>query len=399
MDIKTNMALLAEAAAIDANLNIVNEANVDAVRESYNSIPECVGITVTEAADVVVTPVAGDYFVEMTNLAPFLLDSGIRSVSKALDMVAEANGLEPKSVGLIIDSQDTVSRMLYESTAKAKRTGNDKIRENAISKVSKNIAIAKRLMSEGYKVAKKRSDAKVCSKCGKAKGKCECDGANCSTGSNAVIAEGDKTGKRIAEQVNESLAIIWGDKSEYQNLSESQLMVVLETKIYRTKQEIKNAIKDIEKKPDAGDHIVSFFTNWFKFALLNIGVGVASTIGGSAVGAIAGGSTGAQVGGLVAAGVTASPIMLIIVFVTTLCCTKILHVAGSITDKKKQINKIIKAIDDSIPKAKKSDNDKLVDELTKAREKAEEKLKELNDASAGRSKFYQNTRSESVESI
>ena len=192
MDIKTNMALLAEAAAIDANLNIVNEANVDAVRESYNSIPECVGITVTEAADVVVTPVAGDYFVEMTNLAPFLLDSGIRSVSKALDMVAEANGLEPKSVGLIIDSQDTVSRMLYESTAKAKRTGNDKIRENAISKVSKNIAIAKRLMSEGYKVAKKRSDAKVCDKCGKAKGKCECDGGNCSTGSNAVIAEGDE---------------------------------------------------------------------------------------------------------------------------------------------------------------------------------------------------------------
>lgn len=195
MDIKTNMALLAEAAAIDANLNIVNEANVDAVRESYNSIPECVGITVTEAADVVITPVAGDYFVEMTNLAPFLLDSGIRSVSKALDMVAEANGLEPKSVGLIIDSQDTVSRMLYESTAKARKTGNDKIRENAISKVSKNIAIAKRLMSEGYKVAKKRSDAKVCDKCGKAKGKCECDGANCSTGS-AVIAEGDKTGKK-----------------------------------------------------------------------------------------------------------------------------------------------------------------------------------------------------------
>lgn len=373
MDIKTNMALLAEAAAIDANLNIVNEANVDAVRESYNSIPECVGITVTEAADVVVTPVAGDYFVEMTNLAPFLLDSGIRSVSKALDMVAEANGLEPKSVGLIIDSQDTVSRMLYESTAKARKTGNDKIRENAISKVSKNIAIAKRLMSEGYKVAKKRSDAKVCDKCGKAKGKCECDGANCSTGS-AVIAEGDKTGKRIAEQVNESLAIIWGDKSEYQNLSESQLMAVLETKIYRTKQEIKNAIKDIEKKPDAGDHIVSFFNNWLKFALLNIGVGVA-------------------------AGISATPIMLIIVFVTTLCCTKILHVAGSITDKKKQINKIIKAIDNSIPKAKKSDNDKLVNELTKAREKAEEKLKELNDASAGRSKFYQNTRSESVESI
>lgn len=191
MDIKTNMALLAEAAAIDANLNIVNEANVDAVRESYNSIPECVGITVTEAADVVVTPVAGDYFVEMTNLAPFLLDSGIRSVSKALDMVAEANGLEPKSVGLIIDSQDTVSRMLYESTAKARKTGNDKIRENAISKVNKNIAIAKRLMSEGYKVAKKRSDAKVCDKCGKAKSKCECDGANSSTGS-AVIAEGDE---------------------------------------------------------------------------------------------------------------------------------------------------------------------------------------------------------------
>ena len=176
-------------------------------------------------------------------------------------------------------------------------------------------------------------------------------------------------------------------------------MAVLETKIYKTKAEIKNAIKDIEKKPDAGDHIVSFFINWLKFALLNIGVGVASAIGGSTVGAIVGGSTGAAVGGSVAAGISATPIMLIIVFVTTLCCTKILHVAGSITDKKKQINKIIKAIDNSIPKAKKSGNDKLVNELTKAREKAEEKLKELNDTSAGRSRFYQNTRSESVENV
>ena len=198
MDIKSNLSILAEAAALDTQLNVVNEANVDLVRESYESIPECEGITVTEAADVVVTPVGDDYYVEMVNLAPFLLDSGIRSIAKALDMVAEANQLEPKSVGLIIESQESVSKMLADSSARATKIGNDKIRENAMTKVSKNIAIAKKLMSEGYKVAKKRSDAKVCENCGKAK--CECDGAGCGSdggnGSKAAIAEKcDKDGK------------------------------------------------------------------------------------------------------------------------------------------------------------------------------------------------------------
>ena len=296
MDIKTNMALLAEAAAIDANLNIVNEANVDAVRESYNSIPECVGITVTEAADVVITPVAGDYFVEMTNLAPFLLDSGIRSVSKALDMVAEANGLEPKSVGLIIDSQDTVSRMLYESTAKAKRTGNDKIRENAISKVSKNIAIAKRLMSEGYKVAKKRSDAKVCDKCGKAKGKCECDGANCSTGS-AVIAEGDdkctEAGcKKEAAILFESLGI---SRKGMSCFTEGEINTILSNSKAVDRELDKICVGKTERKAD--ELLRKYYeVNRAKFQEKYIlGATAAGTVIGGIAGAIAGGPGGAAV--------------------------------------------------------------------------------------------------------
>ncbi len=198
MDLKTNLQLISEAAAMDMEMNSQAEADINSVMEAYAAVPECVGITVTEAADVVVTPVGDDYFVEMTNLSPFLLDSGITSIAKALDMVAEANYLPAKSVGLIVESHSAVNKMLSAAQERARKLGNDRIRENAIAKVEKNNNIIKRLMSEGYKVVTKREDAKVCSKCGKAKCKCECGGDCGTSGGSAVIAE---KGKEKAKKV------------------------------------------------------------------------------------------------------------------------------------------------------------------------------------------------------
>lgn len=386
MDIKTNMALLAEAAAIDANLNIVNEANVDAVRESYNSIPECVGITVTEAADVVVTPVAGDYFVEMTNLAPFLLDSGIRSVSKALDMVAEANGLEPKSVGLIIDSQDTVSRMLYESTAKARKTGNDKIRENAISKVSKNIAIAKRLMSEGYKVAKKRSDAKVCDKCGKAKGKCECDGANCSTGSNAVIAEGDDkcTGaecKKEAAILFESLGI---SRKGMSCFTENELSTILSNSKAVDRELDKICVGKTERKAD--ELLRKYYeVNRAKFQEKYIlGATAAGTVIGGIAGAIAGGPGGAAVAATTGAslGVFAGVVMYSIVVQKVV--ERIMDLNLEINQKRRTLERMLRDINEDIADVKSTNKNANIESLVKTKASIRANLDRLDAINAER---------------
>ena len=385
MDIKTNMALLAEAAAIDANLNIVNEANVDAVRESYNSIPECVGITVTEAADVVVTPVAGDYFVEMTNLAPFLLDSGIRSVSKALDMVAEANGLEPKSVGLIIDSQDTVSRMLYESTAKARKTGNDKIRENAISKVSKNIAIAKRLMSEGYKVAKKRSDAKVCDKCGKAKGKCECDGANCSTGS-AVIAEGDdkctEAGcKKEAAILFESLGI---SRKGMSCFTEGEINTILSNSKAIDRELDKICVGKTERKAD--ELLRKYYeVNRAKFKDKYIlGATAAGTAIGGIAGAIAGGPGGAVIVGTTGASLGVFVGITMYAIAVNKIIERIMDLNLEINQKRRTLERMLRDINEDIADVKSTNKNANIESLERTRANIRANLDRLDAINAER---------------
>ena len=53
MNIKSNVMLLAEMAEIDNQIKHEAEVDVNTVMEAYNAVPECVGETVTEAADVV----------------------------------------------------------------------------------------------------------------------------------------------------------------------------------------------------------------------------------------------------------------------------------------------------------------------------------------------------------
>lgn len=184
MDIKSNLQLLSEAAAYDTTINTKASVRLDTVREAYTAIPTMPADMVTEAADVVISAAPnGNYYVEMTNLAPFMLDSGIKSISKALDLVAEANYLPKKSVGLVVESQSYIETTLNNARTKADASGNHKILESAINKVNKNNAVIAKLLSEGYKVAKKNDDAKVCPDCGKSKSKCvcdeDCDNGNC----------------------------------------------------------------------------------------------------------------------------------------------------------------------------------------------------------------------------
>lgn len=180
MNIKNNIQLLAEASKHDLEAGASLNKSYDAVREAYENIHESDGFIVTEASDVIVNKIGDDYYVEMVNLYPFMNDSGIHSVSEALDLVAEANMLPKKSVGLALESQEVVDEFLEAAKEKSKKTKNKAHLKNALDKVEKSNAMAKTLKSKGYKVVKKKKGSKVCPKCGKVSSKCtcECAGSN-----------------------------------------------------------------------------------------------------------------------------------------------------------------------------------------------------------------------------
>lgn len=176
MDIKSNLQLLSEAAEFD--LREINESgiNIETVRETYETIPEADEPIVTESTDVIITNTRdGEYYVEMANLAPFMFDSGIMNIAEALDVVAEANGLPKKSVGLIIESQEAVDAYLEAAKKKSKATKDPKYVKKAVEKVNKSNAAASKLMKNGYKVKKKGLNSKVCPSCGKVAEKCMCE--------------------------------------------------------------------------------------------------------------------------------------------------------------------------------------------------------------------------------
>jgi hypothetical protein len=308
-------------------------------------------------------------------------------------MVAEANGLEPKSVGLIIDSQDTVSRMLYESTAKAKRTGNDKIRENAISKVNKNIAIAKRLMSEGYKVAKKRSDAKVCDKCGKAKGKCECDGANCSTGSNAVIAEGDEkcTGpecKKEAAILFESLGI---SRKGMSCFTENELSTILSNSKAVDRELDKICVGKTERKAD--ELLRKYYeANRMAFRLK---YSIGPTAAGAAIGGIAGGIAGGPGGALVAANIGASLGVFVGITMYAIIVNKIIErimdLKLEINQKRRTLERMLRDINEDIADVKSTNKNANIESLEKTKANIRSNLDRLDAINAERVLNRQNT--------
>lgn len=175
MNLKSSMQLIAEAATADMNIRTEATRTFDMIREAYNRIPEAPEAVVTEAADVLITETfEHEYFVEMVNLAPFMLDSGIRDIAEALDMVAVANGIEPKALGLCIESQATIDAYLEAAKKKTKETGDPKHLKKAADKVDKNNKVANNLMKKGYKVVRKKAESKVCPKCGKVVSKCKC---------------------------------------------------------------------------------------------------------------------------------------------------------------------------------------------------------------------------------
>lgn len=151
MFIKDPYNILAEAASADLEANTsmaLTESQVDAVMESIEEVPEDIVYT---AEMVSVIKVGDDYLTEMNNLYPYMQSNGITSVAEALNNVAKVNGLQEKSVGLLIESDKHVKDMVSKAAKKG-----SKAKEKALDKVKKATKLPEKLKKEGFPVKKKK---------------------------------------------------------------------------------------------------------------------------------------------------------------------------------------------------------------------------------------------------
>lgn len=152
--IKDSFSILAECAAIDLpdTRRVVRESEV---RSNYDTIEEASTIYEATAEMVPVIKIDNEYYTEAQFMAPFMRDAGIRSMTEALDYIAEANNLPEKSVGLLIESKGSVTKTIKKACEK----GSNKVKDSVTDKINKAAELAKNLKSKGYPV-KRKADKK-----------------------------------------------------------------------------------------------------------------------------------------------------------------------------------------------------------------------------------------------
>lgn len=152
MFFKDNMTLLAECAVADLGRNTETLVKESRIISSYDAIEEAAEEIVYAAEMVPVTRVGNDLLTEMQYIAPYMQNNEITSVAEALNNIARANGLPDKSVGLLVESQECVTRMISEALKKGKSTG-----DAMLAKVKKGESLIDKLKTKGFTVKKKKS--------------------------------------------------------------------------------------------------------------------------------------------------------------------------------------------------------------------------------------------------
>ena len=151
--IKDSFSILAECAAIDLpdTQRVVRESEV---RSGYENIEEASEYYAATVEMVPVIKMGNEYYTEAQFMAPFMRDAGIRSMTEALDCIAEANNLPAKSVGLLIESECAVSAMIEKACGKG-----TKAKDNIMDKIGKATDLVNNLKSKGYPVKRKVNEA------------------------------------------------------------------------------------------------------------------------------------------------------------------------------------------------------------------------------------------------
>lgn len=180
---KDSITLLAEAAEFEINNSAETAINESVVMSTYDNIEELSEEVQYPAEFVPVVKIRDEFFTEMQYLAPFMQNNGIASVEEALDTISVANGFEPKTVGLLVESQECVTDKINEALKK----GGAKGKRNFLAKLGKGEKLTGKLKKDGYKVKKKKSSRKkksykgkvtegkkCCPECGLPLNECKC---------------------------------------------------------------------------------------------------------------------------------------------------------------------------------------------------------------------------------
>lgn len=145
--IKDAYTLLSEAALLESDTEAIVTENE--IMQRLNDIEEVSEEVVITAEMVSVISVGEDYLVEINNLVPYMKSNGITSVAEALDNISEANNLEAKAVGLLMESDEETKKLVDNAKTKANKN-------KLLDKIKKSTDLSDNLKKNGYKVKKKK---------------------------------------------------------------------------------------------------------------------------------------------------------------------------------------------------------------------------------------------------
>jgi hypothetical protein len=154
MFIKDPLTLLAECATSDLVSSTELSVEEASIINRYNSIEEASRIIRYDADVVPVVNIDGQYYTEMNWLSAYMNSNEIKSITEALDNVAESNKLPAHSVGLLIESSDGVAAIINKAITGAKKN-------KALGKVAKSETLAEKLKKNGYPIKRKKSSKKA----------------------------------------------------------------------------------------------------------------------------------------------------------------------------------------------------------------------------------------------
>lgn len=167
--VKDSLSLLIECAESDLKTNTKSIIRESSIRSGYESIPKASQFIRYDANIVPVISLDGEYYTEMNFLYPFMQSNGIKSISEALDLVAEANELPKNAVGLLIESCDSVNGCIDEAIKKG-----GKNKDSVFTKIGKALDLKDKLKAKGKKIKTKKECNETCSNCGKPVSECKC---------------------------------------------------------------------------------------------------------------------------------------------------------------------------------------------------------------------------------
>ena len=159
--IKNPIRILAECAEAEAANNTEYALKEASVLERYKNFAESAEEVKITANMVPAVKIGDKYYTEMNLLLPFMRDNGIKSVARALDEIAEANGLDKFGVGLLMESAGEIEDLIKKACdSTGDIAGQVAAKSAAVVDITKAVNVGEKLESAGYSVIRKAEPKK-----------------------------------------------------------------------------------------------------------------------------------------------------------------------------------------------------------------------------------------------